>query len=151
MEDDNVTFIQSLIRRVLAERKFRLTLWRPSLQVHLPKVLNLRLFLSDAKDFLDSAKCAKWFDLYQKLETSHHLLRQFQAVIMTTTLEEQQLLAFEKALFRDIERGGGAGLVRTLGGSKAAKNKLEQTQAQIQTLRSALRSAKENADRIQVD
>jgi hypothetical protein len=139
------------VRRALAERKFRIVLRRTASINHLPDILKLRLFLSfDDKDYLDSVKCQMWLALYKNVESFNQQLRRAQLECIAIAAQEREVDEYEKKLSHDIERAGGGGLVRSLGGPRAANNKLDETRSQLETLRADLKKSKNDIEHIQV-
>jgi hypothetical protein len=139
------------VHRALAERKYRLVLRRPASISHLPYILKFRLFLSsDDKDYLDSVKCKIWLTLYKSVESFYQQLRQAQMECIAIVDQEREVDTYEKKLSHDIERAGGGGLVRSLGGPRAASNKLDETRSQLDALKANLKNLKNEIEHIQV-
>jgi hypothetical protein len=154
IESSNEIFAMTLayaVCRALAERKFRFVLRRPASLSHLPDILKLRLFLSsDDKDHLDSSKCQVWLTLFKSLESLYQQLRQDQIECIKIETQEHDVDDYEKILSQDVERPGGGSLVRSLGGPRAAINKLDETRSQLGTLRAELKKSKDKIEHVQV-
>jgi hypothetical protein len=142
--------LASAFRRALTERKFRVVLRRPGSIPHLPEILRLRLFLKDEKDHLDSQKCRSWMAMFKKLELFHQELRRNQLELSVVVAPEHELAEYEKRLAYDIEQGPGGDLVRTLGGSRAARNKLDEVRSQLGQLKESLKTLREHGDKLEV-
>ena len=63
----------------------------------------------------------------------------------------QELVAYEEQLYNDVTRAGGGGLVRKLGGQRAASRVLEDTQAKVSDLYEVQLKHKEKVERTQKD
>jgi len=63
--------------------------------------------------------------------------------------EKSELTTYEAKLYHDIERGGGGGLVRQLGGQKAAKRKLDESTDRLKELTKQLRKTMDTEERLQ--
>ena len=151
LDNAKLFVIASALSRALAERKFRLVLRRPNSLGHLPEILKLTLFHSDAKDHMDGPKCIAWQRMFQKMDTLYQDLRQVQTESAALLSLERELLDYDKKLAQDIERAAGGGLVRTLGGSKAARNKLDETRSQLQEVKAKLKQRREHTEELKVN
>ena len=73
------------------------------------------------------------------------------AIVLRSRLQQQREVdTYEKKLSHDIERAGGGGLVRSLGGPRAASNKLDETRSELDTLKANLKNLKNEIEHIQV-
>lgn len=138
------------VARALAERKFRIVLRRPDSHMHLPGIMRLRLFLADGKDHLDSLKCQAWLIMYKKLESYNQELRTIQLELTSVLSPERELVEYEKKLSFDLERASGGGLVRTLGGPKAARNKLDDIRSQLNSLKESAKNLRGQCENLEV-
>jgi hypothetical protein len=148
---EQYTTLAYAVRRAVAERKFRIVLRRPASISHLPDILKLRLFLStDDKDYLDSVKCQTWLTLYKNVESFYQKLRRAHLECIAIAAKEREIDEYEKKLSHDIERAGGGGLVRSLGGPRAANHKLDETRSLLDAVRTELKKSRNEIERIQV-
>ena len=89
--------------------------------------------------------------MFQKMDTLYQDLRQVQTESAALLSLERELLDYDKKLAQDIERAAGGGLVRTLGGSKAARNKLDETRSQLQEVKAKLKQRREHTEELKVN
>ncbi len=119
------------------ERKYRFALRRDALQLHVPAVVRGSLFLhEEGMDMVDQARYAQLLAKRRELEDLYHAMRANQSVLEKTDHDYKEIVEYEDKLYKDLTRGGGGGLVRKLGGQKAAAKVLEDTQASLAALAS---------------
>jgi hypothetical protein len=105
--------------RALCEWKYRRVLTRKSLQKDMPATVRRRMFVDVARlDPLNTATYEGWMATFRRLQglcAENHEAKRIEA---DTKAAYKELVDYEARLYNDIERGGGGGLVRTLGGVK---------------------------------
>eukprot|EP00802_Teleaulax_amphioxeia_P010898 Tamp_10928.p1 GENE.Tamp_10928~~Tamp_10928.p1 ORF type:complete len:637 (+),score=131.21 Tamp_10928:35-1912(+) len=147
-----LNLVQFCVRRAVIERKFRYALRRDALQVDISAVVRRRLFLNeDEMDFIDKATYAEYLDMFRNVEAQYQQLRVHQKNLAATEAEYKALAEYEDTLYNDLTRGGGGGLVRKLGGQRAAKKVLLDTQASLEDMDKTRRKHKEAVQRVQKD
>ena len=135
--------LQYCVRRAVIERKYRFALRRDALQLHVPTVVRGSLFLREEEmDRVDRARYAQLLSKRLELEVLYQKLRSNQNVLAKTEKDYKEMVEYEDKLYKDLTRGGGGGLVRKLGGQKAASKALEDAQASLALLTSLRLSQK---------
>jgi hypothetical protein len=129
--------LQYSVRRAIMERKYRFALRRDALQLHVPAVVRGSLFLhEESMDMVDRARYAQLLSKRRELEELYQAMRANQSVLEKTDHDYKEMVDYEDKLYKDLTRGGGGGLVRKLGGQKAATKVLEDTQTSLAALAS---------------
>jgi hypothetical protein len=135
--------LQYCVRRAVVERKYRFALRRDALQLHVPTVVRGSLFLREEEmDRVDRARYAQLLSKRLELEVLYQKMRSNQNVLAKTEKDYKEIVEYEDKLYKDLTRGGGGGLVRKLGGQKAATKALEDAQASLALLTSLRLSQK---------
>jgi hypothetical protein len=105
--------------RALYEWKYRRVLTRKSLQKDMPATIRRRMFVDAARlDPLNTATYDGWMATFRRLQGLCAENHEVKRIETDTKAAYKELVDYEARLYNDIERGGGGGLVRTLGGVK---------------------------------
>ena len=147
-----LNLVQYCVRRAIVERKYRYALRRDALRVNIPAAVRRSLFLHEEEmDFIDKARYAEYLEMFKQVEALYQQLRVHQKELAATEAEYKALTVYEGTLYNDLTRGGGGGLVRKLGGQRAAKKVLQDTQDQLEAMEKTRRNQKESVQRLLKD
>lgn len=147
-----LNLVQYCVRRAIVERKYRYALRRDALRVNIPAAVRRSLFLHDEEmDFIDKARYAEYLEMFKRVEALYQQLRVHQKALAATETEYKTLTTYEDTLYNDLTRGGGGGLVRKLGGQRAAKKVLQDTQDNLEAMDKTRRNQKESVQRLLKD
>jgi hypothetical protein len=146
---DSAGLIKRMCKRALYQRRYRLASLRKETRIDVPAGVRRRFFVDESEmDIWDTATQATWKGMYMDVEGMYVQLRQ--ACTDETKLVKQlkETREYEDQLYNDVHRGGGGGLVRTLGGMHKAKRVLEETQSRLQQLKEDCAKAKDTISRV---
>ena len=144
--------LQYSVQRAIVERKFRFCLRRQALMERIDEVVKRSLFLDEREmDFMDHERYGEYLRMRRKLEGLYLQLREAQMLLLQSETEHKQVVAYEDKLYNDLTRGGGGGLVRQLGGQRAARKVLDETQHNMERLQAACQSRKDLVSRLGKD
>lgn len=144
--------LQYSVRRAIVERKFRFCLRRQALMERIDEVVKRSLFLDEREmDFMDHERYGEYLRMRRKLEGLYLQLREAQMLLVQIETEHKQVVAYEDKLYNDLTRGGGGGLVRQLGGQRAARKVLDETQHNMERLQAACQTRKDLVSRLGKD
>lgn len=144
----SVLVVSWRLRMALCQRKFEQAKRREETRADMPRAMRRTLFLDrKSMDLWDKIVDDQWHEVFRGLESTYRQLRDATSMETHKRKELKDLIAYEDRLFNDLERGGGGGLVRALGGPAKARKKFGECQDALLQLKTQCMKLKEQVER----